>query len=136
VKPRTLHPLESHAPTREEVLNWVGSRVTDELGKPVGKVEDVLSTGERVEWLLIRHRRANHLLAPVAGAVGGGRSVFLPYPGERIATAPDVPAGRTADPETLARAREHYGLGSEGRRLAGADGDRPNPPEGGGDRLG
>lgn len=110
MKPRSLHPLDPQARTREEVLSWVGNRVSDELGRSVGKVEDVLSLGGSIEWLLIRHRRAHHLLAPIVGAAANGRTVFLPYTLETIAGAPEVDPGRTADPETLARARAHYGL--------------------------
>ena len=108
MKPRTVHHLASHAPTEEEITSWIGNKATDEFGKAVGKVEDVYRVGESLEWLLIRHRRSHHFLAPVKNAVGGDGTVFLPYTAEMIESAPEVQPGRTAEEEILAAAAEHY----------------------------
>ena len=108
MKPRTVHHLSSHAPTEEEITSWIGSKATDEFGKAVGKVEDVYRVGEALEWLLIRHRRSHHFLAPVKNAVGGDGTVFLPYTAEVIETAPEVQPGTTAEEEILAAAADHY----------------------------
>ena len=110
MKAREVHHLKAHAPTEEEITSWIGSKATDEFGKSVGKIEDVYRVGEKLEWLLIRHRRSHHFLAPVLDAVGGEGSVFLPYTSEMIESAPEVRPGRLADEETLVAAADHYKL--------------------------
>lgn len=110
MKARRVHDLKAHAPTDDEIKAWIGSRATDEFGKSVGKVEDVYKVGDSIEWLLIRHRRSHHFLAPVRDAVGTQGSVFLPYTADVIESAPGVQPGRMAEEETLATAAEHYGL--------------------------
>ncbi len=112
MKPRRFHDLSAHAPTDEEITGWIGHKATDEFGKAVGKVEDVYRVGEKLEWLLIRHRRSHHFLAPVRNAVGGEGTVFLPYTAEKIESAPEVKPGSTAEEEILAAAAAHYGLGA------------------------
>jgi hypothetical protein len=110
LKPREVHHLQAHAPTDEEITSWIGAPVTDEFGKSVGKVEDVYRVDGRLEWLLIKHRRSHHFLAPVRDAVGDRNKLFLPYTADQIESAPEVEPGRPADEDTLAAAAEHYGL--------------------------
>ncbi|MCO5326327.1 MAG: hypothetical protein M9964_04620 [Solirubrobacterales bacterium] len=98
----------SHEPTVDEVVSWVGWNATDEMGKTVGKVEDVYAVEGHPEWLLIKHRRSHHFLAPIAEAIGGGDRVFLPYTAEVIETAPEVDPGAEANELVVAAAREHY----------------------------
>ncbi len=78
------------------------------MGKTVGKVEDVYAVEGHPEWLLIKHRRSHHFLAPIAEAIGGGDRVFLPYTAEVIETAPEVDPGAEANELVVAAAREHY----------------------------
>jgi hypothetical protein len=111
LKPREVHHLHAHAPTDDEITAWIGAPVTDEFGKSVGKVEDVYRVGDRLEWLLIKHGRSQHLLAPVKDAVGDRNKLFLPYTSDHIESAQKVVPGRPADEDTLATAAEHYGLG-------------------------
>lgn len=98
----------SHEPTADEAASWVGWKATDELGRSIGKVEDVYAVGDEPKWLLIRHRRSHHFLAPLGDAIGGGDQVFLPYDHETIETAPEVDPGTPASDAVLAAAREHY----------------------------
>ena len=108
MKPRTVHHLASHPPTEAEITAWIGHKAVDEFGKAVGKIEDVYRVGDKLEWLLVRHRRSHHFLAPVKNAVGGDGTVFLPYEHEVIESAPEVQPGSTADEATLAAAAAHY----------------------------
>ena len=110
MKPREVHHLHAHAPTDEEITAWIGARVTDEFGQSVGKVVDVYRVEDRLEWMLIKHRRSHHLLAPVKDAVGDHKKLFLPYTADHIESAPEVEPGRPADEDTLAKASAHYGL--------------------------
>lgn len=110
LKPREVHHLHAHAPTDEEIKTWIGAPVTDVFGKSVGKVVDVYDGGDRIEWLLIKHRRSHHFLAPVKDAVGDHNKLFLPYAADHIEAAPEVDPGHAASEQTLAAAAEHYGL--------------------------
>ena len=83
---------------------WIGWKVTDALGRTVGRVEGTLQP----DWLIIRDRRGHHFLAPATEAIAGGSSVFLPYDQELITQAPEVDGEEVPDPETLALARRHY----------------------------
>ena len=98
----------SHEPTADEVVSWVGWKATDEMGKSIGKVEDVYAVEGQPEWLLIKHKRSHHFLAPLDEAIGGGDQVFLPYTHEVIETAPEVDPGVPASEVVIAAAREHY----------------------------
>ncbi len=98
----------SHRPSTEEILTWVGWNATDENGRSVGKVEDVYAVDGRPEWLLIKHRRNHHFLAPLEQAIGGGDRVFLPYRHDVLGGAPEVDPGGEADPSVIATALEHY----------------------------
>ncbi|MFN8111653.1 MAG: hypothetical protein U0R51_00495 [Solirubrobacterales bacterium] len=101
----------AHAPTAEEIAGWTGDRVTDETGHHVGKVEGVYDVEGRPEWLVVKHHRSHHLLAPVAGAIGGGGQVMLPFAADRIEAAPGVEPGAPASAELIEAARAYYGLG-------------------------
>ena len=85
--------------------DWVGWRVTDQLGRTLGRVEGTIGD----EWLIIRNRRLQHVLTPVADAIAGGEAVFLPYPSDLIDSAPRVGPGQTEVSEAvLESARRHY----------------------------
>ena len=101
----------AHALTRDEVLAWVGFKVTDENGHSIGKVEDVYAVEGNPEWILVKHRRSHHFLAPLREAIGGNDQVFLPFAKETIESAPEVDHGAPASEEVIAAARSHYGLG-------------------------
>lgn len=98
----------SHEPTVDEVVSWVGWNAVDEMGKSVGKVEDVYAVEGHPEWLLIKHKRSHHFLAPLDEAIGGGDQVFLPYAREVIEAAPEVDPGAEANELVVSAAREHY----------------------------
>lgn len=98
----------SHKPTVDEVVSWVGWAAVDEMGKSVGKVEDVYAVEGHPEWLLIKHKRSHHFLAPLDEAIGGGDQVFLPYSHEVIESAPEVDPGAPASDVVLSVARDHY----------------------------
>ena len=100
----------AHALTRDEVLAWVGFKVTDENGHVIGKVEDVYAVEGNPEWILVKHRRSHHFLAPLADAIGGNDQVFLPFSKETIESAPEVDHGEPASEFVIAEARRHYGL--------------------------
>lgn len=101
----------AHAPSPDELLSWIGFKVTDENGHVIGRVEDVYAAGETAEWLLVRHHRSHHFLAPVGQAIGGNGQVFLPFDKELVESAPEVDSGAPASEFVVAAAREHYGLG-------------------------
>lgn len=100
----------AHPPTAEEIEGWIGDRVTDETGHHVGKVEAVCEVEGDPAWLVVRHHRSHHLLAPVAGAIAGGGQLMLPFAAELIEAAPGAEPGAAASPELLDSARAHYGL--------------------------
>jgi hypothetical protein len=101
----------AHAPTRDELLAWVGFKVTDENGHSIGKVEDVYAVADEPAWLLVRHHLSHHFLAPIGQAIGGNSQVFLPFRKDVIESAPEVDPGAPASALVVAAAREHYGLG-------------------------
>jgi hypothetical protein len=98
----------SHEPTVDEVVSWVGWSAVDEMGKSVGKVEDVYAVEGQPRWLLIKHKRSHHFLAPLDEAIAGGDQVFLPYSHEVIESAPEVDPGAEASELVLVAARDHY----------------------------
>ncbi|MCB0876213.1 MAG: hypothetical protein KDB46_08465 [Solirubrobacterales bacterium] len=101
----------AHAPTAAEVAGWKGDSVTDENGHHVGRVEAVCEIDGRAEWLVVRHHLSHHLLAPVAGAIGGGGRVMLPFEAARIGSAPGIEPGTQPSPELIESARAYYGNG-------------------------
>lgn len=68
-----------------------GWRVTDEIGRTVGRVEGAPREG----WLLIHHKHQHYFLVPEDDTISGGDSVFLPYASSRLNKAPHV------DPEEI-----------------------------------
>ena len=100
--PQAPQPLPT-GPTASTEL--VGRRVSDAFGKTVGRVEGTIQP----DWMIIRHGRNHHLLAPVAEAVVGGEAVFLPFPTEAIEAAPEVDPGEPIPATALRAANEHYG---------------------------
>ncbi len=100
----------SREPTTDEVVSWVGFKATDEMGKSIGRVEDVYAVEGSPQWLLIKHKRSHHFLAPLQDAITGGDQVFLPYDHETIESAPEVDPGEHASDAVPSAAREHYGL--------------------------
>lgn len=86
--------------------DWIGWRVTDEMGRMAGRVEGTIDD----RWLIIRDRRSHRLIAPTAEAIAGGEAVFLPYPHELIHSAPEVESEAAIDSALLERARRHFGI--------------------------
>lgn len=85
---------------------WVGRSVTDELGCTVGRVEGTVAD----QWLIVRDRRRQHLLAPVDEVIAGHDAVFLPFSHELIESAPQLGEGELLVGEgVLEAARAHYG---------------------------
>lgn len=95
----------SPPPADSEDAEWLGWRATDEFGRTVGRVEARIGD----QWLIVRDRRAHHLLVPAVEAIAGGDAVFLPYPHEQIDAAPQVGKGEEEVSEALLQeAWRHY----------------------------
>ena len=102
----TQRHSHGHGPRPVVDTEWIGWKVTDALGRTVGRVEGTLQP----DWLIIRDRRGHHFLAPAEEAIAGGSSVFLPYDHDLIAHAPQVDGEEMPPPERLEEARRHYGI--------------------------
>jgi hypothetical protein len=99
-------PADSPSPEPVPGDEWVGWRVTDELGQSVGRVEG--TDGKR--WLVVDQGPERRVLVPTAEAIACGDTVFLPYPHELIDSAPQPHAAAPIRGRRLASARRHYGL--------------------------
>lgn len=102
------------APTLQQALRWIGSRVDDLYGSPVGRLDDVLAdpTSGEPTWLLVRtgasaERRA---MVPASQATQGAGHVWVPYEREQIRTAPGCVIGAPISHELDSLGRSHYSL--------------------------
>ncbi len=102
--------LSGDGPQHEDVAGWKGSRATDENGRHIGKVEAVVDVGGAPEWIVVKHH-SHHVLAPVAGAIGGGGGVFLPHEAEKIEAAPGIESHDDVSENAIRAARTYYGFG-------------------------
>lgn len=84
---------------------WVGWRVTDELGRTIGRVEHVLDDDQ---WLVVGDRRSRRRLIPAEDAIAGNDSVYVPYSQELVESGPELSEAYDGDPAATAAAREHY----------------------------
>ncbi len=100
-------------PGLERLCGWVGHRLEDVGGAPVGRVEAVYvgEPGEQPGWVLARMGRfGHHTLIPPRDAVEGVGRVWVPYDRDRIRRAPRLEPGVAL---TASRERDliaHYGI--------------------------
>lgn len=101
-------------PTLEEVMRWIGSRVNDIYGAPVGRLEDVLSdpVTEKPRWLLVRTGAtgAHRTLVPAVEAVGGRRRLCVKIDRELVRSAPAILRGTPMSEELDAEFARLYGV--------------------------
>ena len=82
-----------HLPDAEEASGWVGARLDDMAGTPVGRIESLLvdARAETPTWFVIRRGRFGRRSAiPAAFAAHGAGHVWVPFTRETIRSAPDV----------------------------------------------
>lgn len=104
-------------------LGWIGHRVEDVYGGRLGKVEDVYVDGrsQAAVWILVRLGRFGdeHVVVPVAGAVGGRAAVWLPYERQTVTSARRLPPGTPITREIDLALAGHYDVLDERQRAVG-----------------
>ena len=112
---RTTHRLYGATkPGLTEAREWIGSRVTDNLGSGLGRLEDVWVDADSGEpaWLLIREGRfasGEYKLVPFDGATAGGGQVWLPYERDTVRSSPEIGEQEVLTAALRVRLRAHYG---------------------------
>lgn len=103
-------------------LGWIGRRVEDVYGGRLGKVEDVYVDGrsQAAVWMLVRLGRFGdeHVVVPVAGAVGGRAVVWLPYERQIVTSARRLAPGTPITREVDLALAGHYDLLDRRERTA------------------
>ena len=117
-------PAPLHASSAEEALGWVGHKLDDLGGTPIGRIEEILVEPDSNEptWLLVKVGRigGRRTAVPFEMAAAGVGRVWVPYPRATIRSAPAVGRGTGLEPELEDELRRHYAVPSA---LAGpADG--------------
>ena len=100
-------------PDAEEASGWIGARVDDMNGTPVGRIESLLvdANAETPTWFVIRRGRFGRRSAiPATFAAPGVGHVWIPFPRETIRTAPDVDPDGGFSREDERRLEDHFGL--------------------------
>lgn len=124
-------------PSLNEALGWIGSRVDDIYGVPIGRLEDVWidpATGEP-RWLLVKEGRfgGRSTLVPFDDATAGGESVWIPYERDVVREAPQVEPAVPLTQQVEATLRNHYAaaVASHEARAAAPEPDRAEPADNG-----
>ena len=101
-------------PDRNAALGWIGRRVDDVYGGRLGKIEDVYVDGrsQAPVWMLIRVGRFGdeHVVIPIAGAVGGENSVWIPHERQAVTSAAHLSPGTPITREIDLALASHYGI--------------------------
>lgn len=99
------------APTDEQLLGWVGWRVSDVNGSAIGHVESIMRDEAGVStWLVVSEFRFNdgrRFVIPVSDAVGGGGHVWSPHTREHIRATARITGPRVTR-QSHRRLRSHY----------------------------
>ena len=99
---------------RDAALGWIGHRVDDVYGGRLGRIEDVYVDGRSHEpvWMLIRAGRFgdDHVVIPVADAVGGDGVVWIPHERQVVASAARLSPGTPITREIDLALAAHYGI--------------------------
>ena len=105
-------------------LGWIGFRVDDVYGGRLGKVEDVYVDGrsQAPVWMLVRLGRFGdeHVVVPVAGAVGSPGRVWIPHERQTIAGAARMAPGAPITREIDLALANHYDILNEREQAIGS----------------
>jgi len=101
----------------EQTVSWLGLRVTDGSGDPIGKLEGVYvdRADGKPRWLSVATGRfgSRSVLVPVSGAASGNGIVMVDTSREAVLTAPRANLAHSplaaADDRALARHYRHFG---------------------------
>jgi hypothetical protein len=118
------------APTGAEARRWIGRRVDDIHGKPIGRLADVLddpATG-RARWLLVRYGPGAEscTLVPLREASQTDRRVWVDLDREFVRSGPWIHPNSPISARTSDEFARHYGLRSA-RAAAWAQSLEPVP---------
>ena len=110
-----MNELRSAAiPTAEEAKGWIGERVTDIHGKPIGRLSEIWAdpTTGQPAWLLIRFGGGADActVVPLREASHGPRRVWVRLEREVIRNAPWVHQHSVLTPKAHADLARYYGL--------------------------
>jgi hypothetical protein len=108
-------PVE-HLPGAEEASGWIGARVDDMRGTPVGRIESLLvdARAETPTWFVIKRGRFGRRSAiPAPFAAAGVGHVWVPFDRETIRSAPDVDPDGGLSREDERRLASHFGIPEE-----------------------
>jgi hypothetical protein len=100
-------------PSVGEARGWVGSRLDEISGAPVGRIEGIYVDGRsgEPEWLVVRRGRfGSRCFVPAREAVDAVGHVWVPWDRATIRRAPDAERGA---PLTVGEEHElcaHYGI--------------------------
>jgi hypothetical protein len=122
---------QEHLPDAEEASGWIGARVDDKDGAPVGRIESLLvdAAAETPTWFVIRRGRFGRRSAiPAPFAAHAGGHVWIPFSREVIRTAPDVDPSEGLSREDERELASHFGVPED--MLHGNGQPRPPGTEG------
>ncbi len=123
---------EGDKPSLNEALEWIGSRVDDIYGSPIGRLEDVWidpGTGEP-RWLLVKEGRfgGRSTLVPFTDVAAGEDHVWVPYDRDVVREAPQVEPGAPLTQQVEATLRNHYAANATAAVSHGAQAARGQDP--------
>ncbi len=114
--PVSLH--RSRAPKLAEARSWIGWRVDDLNGSPIGEVADVLcDEGRQPAWLILAGFQLGddrRFLVPAYDAVGGDGRVWSPHLRSQVRGSAELVAGLLTS-EVEGRLRAYYAAPSRRR---------------------
>ena len=111
-----MYELRSAAkPTATDARRWIGKRIDDIHGKPIGRLSDVVedpSTGEPI-WMLVRYGPGGDActLSPLREASPANRRVWVRYSRDFVRNGPWIHRHTPLSARTSAEFAHHYGLG-------------------------
>jgi hypothetical protein len=126
-------PLEN-LPDAEEAAGWIGARVDDMSGTPVGRIESLLvdAAAQTPTWFVIRRGRFGRRSAiPAPFAAHAGGHVWIPFTRDTVRAAPEVDPAEGLSREDERRLAEHFGVPEDAlhgaaSRSPGAEGSVPS----------
>lgn len=115
--------ISGAAPTLDQALEWIGDRVEDIRGRPIGSLADVRSDPAQAEgrdWLVVRLSPATDAcaLVPLGQASHAGGRIWVDFPREFVHAGPCVRLGARLTPDLGTALARYYGLLSGEQRIA------------------
>lgn len=110
-----MYELRSAArPTTSDARGWIGKRVDDIHGKPIGRLSEVIAdpSGGDLDWLLVRYGPGGDActLIPLREAAQASRRIWVRFSKDFVRNGPWIHRHTPLSVRTGAEFARHYGL--------------------------